>query len=191
MVNVVTQGLDNYAKKGIYAVVEGIYGEDSIKRSEIDDLDDPCEDVTLYFRTKLEGLSHCTCHLTSNNVAVVTVLSDKSDVGHLGNEATFTISDSFTDIENKIKKVMNLHKKVMNEARPSQCLYCKMLKVLTPEEKKVVLLMNKGLSSVMISTLLNKNIKTVSSYKRSIMRKIGVRSNVQLYRYLSTISVDH
>ncbi|UBM43004.1 LuxR C-terminal-related transcriptional regulator [Hafnia paralvei] len=66
-----------------------------------------------------------------------------------------------------------------------------MLKVLTPEEKKVVLLMNKGLSSVMIATLLNKNIKTVSSYKRSIMRKIGVRSNVQLYRYLSTISVDH
>lgn len=51
---------------------------------------------------------------------------------------------------------------------------------LTPNERKITSLYVQGVSVMHIAESLNKNSKTISSHKRSAMKKMGISSDVEL-----------
>lgn len=56
---------------------------------------------------------------------------------------------------------------------------------LTYNEKKVIRYISLGFTVSNISRMLKKNVKTVSSHKRSAMRKLNMSRDIELYRFLS------
>lgn len=58
---------------------------------------------------------------------------------------------------------------------------------LTKTENSILSLLREGKKGVDISKELNRSQKTISTHKRSIMRKLGVRSDLALKRKLQTL----
>ena len=58
---------------------------------------------------------------------------------------------------------------------------------LTNNEYEVIKLFIRGLSGKSIAQILRKSEKTISTQKRSVMNKLGVRSNQELLRKITTI----
>lgn len=56
--------------------------------------------------------------------------------------------------------------------------------VLTPQERKILQFISGGMTPTRIAMTLKMSIKTVSSHKRSSMRKIGIERNSELYQWL-------
>ncbi|WP_438272349.1 helix-turn-helix domain-containing protein [Serratia fonticola] len=54
--------------------------------------------------------------------------------------------------------------------------------LLTRSERNVLIHLFSGLSMTEIAKLLNRSIKTISAHKCSIMRKLGVRNDAELYQ---------
>lgn len=76
------------------------------------------------------------------------------------------IMDDF--INPPVKEFLVLRRKVIPE------------KKLSPSERKITSLYVQGLSVVHIAKSMNKSFKTVSSHKRSAMKKMGISSNMEL-----------
>ncbi|WP_350355618.1 LuxR C-terminal-related transcriptional regulator [Serratia symbiotica] len=52
-------------------------------------------------------------------------------------------------------------------------------------EKNIIRYIGLGFSVSTISRMLKKNVKTVSSQKRSAMRKLNMNRDIELYQFLS------
>ncbi|MFB4499482.1 LuxR C-terminal-related transcriptional regulator, partial [Enterobacter hormaechei subsp. steigerwaltii] len=57
---------------------------------------------------------------------------------------------------------------------------------LTHSERKVLRLLGKGWGINQIATLLNKSNKTISAQKNSAMRRLSLRSNADMYAWISS-----
>ncbi|WP_071837621.1 LuxR C-terminal-related transcriptional regulator [Serratia symbiotica] len=56
---------------------------------------------------------------------------------------------------------------------------------LSYSEKNIIRYIGLGFSVSTISRMLKKNVKTVSSQKRSAMRKLNMNRDIELYQFLS------
>ncbi len=63
------------------------------------------------------------------------------------------------------------------------------VKRLSPREKEVMMLLNKGFSNAEIMATLNISLPTAKQYKSALMRKLGVKSLSQLIEWYSNIPV--
>lgn len=67
-----------------------------------------------------------------------------------------------------------------NDDNPVRSDYAAML---SPREAEVVRLYAEGISATRIAVMLNRSIKTVSKQKSDAMRKLGLRTNRELYEF--------
>nr|WP_247652065.1 LuxR C-terminal-related transcriptional regulator [Serratia symbiotica] len=64
-----------------------------------------------------------------------------------------------------------------------KCQQCR-IAALSNCEKKVLRLMSTGMSACTIANMLHRSQKTISTHKRSAMRKLNLRKNAELSRVL-------
>lgn len=77
---------------------------------------------------------------------------------------------------------MNNNVRAVHECVP--CGECRFQR-LSYSEKKVIRYIGLGFTVSNISRMLQKNVKTISSQKRSAMRKLNMSRNIELYRFLT------
>jgi DNA-binding CsgD family transcriptional regulator len=53
-------------------------------------------------------------------------------------------------------------------------------RILTPNERNIILMFSHGWSLTRIAKMTNKSFKTISSHKRKAMKKMGMKTNIQL-----------
>ncbi|VEA61134.1 Spore germination protein gerE [Serratia plymuthica] len=77
-----------------------------------------------------------------------------------------------------------------NPVLPALCPCC-MSRSLTEREREVMSCMSREMGLKDLPRHLNISHKTVSSHKRSVMRKLGFRRNAELYHWLRLGGLDH
>lgn len=65
------------------------------------------------------------------------------------------------------------------------------LKRFTEREKQVLCYLAMGIDEKGIATLLNKSNKTISHFKLSAMKKIGIKKDANLIKWLRTLEAKH
>lgn len=96
-------------------------------------------------------------------------------------KATIIFKEDFIDVTTQNIKDSISSLLVRKENRPRFILHTVFSKKLTHCEKCVIDFVNRGFSGVEIATMLGRSQKTISGHKRSAMKKMGVRTNIELH----------
>jgi DNA-binding CsgD family transcriptional regulator len=95
------------------------------------------------------------------------------------------------DVVSKLKKIMNISQLNYHEVSGRDFYQLVKLKKhlqLSIAENKVVNLIGQGSNTVDISKRLSCSRKTISAHQRSVIRKLGMKNKVELYKYISAIN---
>ncbi|WP_338628929.1 helix-turn-helix transcriptional regulator [Yersinia intermedia] len=185
MVMVKFQGLDAYTSMGLYYLCEKIFYNHNIDRDYLSTVLKEGNNTVIIFRSKPASLSECTCHIIEKNVITIIVLDKGWDGEPSRDEKFISFSDSIGKIEEVIQESMEIQS---CKSLYKKCLYCQMIKRLTEEDIYIISMLRKGLQPSVIALVLGRSHKTVSYYKKRIMKKIGTRNTIEFYRFILVLS---
>lgn len=151
------------------------------------------ESIEIIFRSQEErwGCARCyhSAYQTPRHRQMTVMILDEKECCTLNNPAQFSINrgDSVAMVRQKLRlAVEHFGHQPWASVHASNLYHCQRCRIarLSSCEKKVLKLMSTGMSASTIADMLHRSQKTISSHKRSAMRKLNVNKSTELNKML-------
>lgn len=193
MINVSILESDCYFEHGLKKLLESYFFYQNVKVNFTIYDKNFADESWLIFRPLDERIDNYGCYpFVSNGQQRVVPICMPEDLVKIAvrpciRDTVFLFrNDSVDTLLAKLDALWNpweINSKEKSEDECASCEGCN-FQQLSFSEKRIIRYIGMGFSISNISRILKKNVKTVSSQKRSAMRKLNMSRNIDLYRFL-------
>lgn len=141
----------------------------------------------------IEQVRNISAQWPKANVLVISPIRDKYYIGQMlkiGSKGYFNIAQPFDLLKEALKMLAAgrvylcpMSREVVVEQYVHSFIRSDQTKPLEPLEREIVRLLTEGKTSREIGIIVDKNSKTIDTYRRQIFRKLGINSTAELVKY--------
>lgn len=193
MINISISESNRYFEHGLKRLLESYFFYQNVKVNFTSYDKNFAEESWLIFRPLDERIDNYGCYpFVNNGQQRVVPICMPEDLAKItirpcirGTVFLFR-NDSVDTLLTKLDSLWNPWENSSQPRTEGRCTSCEgcNFQQLSYSEKRIIRYIGMGFSISNISRILNKNVKTVSSQKRSAMKKLNMSRNIDLYRFL-------
>ncbi|WON78399.1 LuxR C-terminal-related transcriptional regulator [Serratia sp. UGAL515B_01] len=193
MINISISESNRYFEHGLKKILESYFFYQNVKINFTSYDKSFADESWLIFRPLDERIDNYGCHpFISNGQQRVVPICMPEDLTKMAmrpcirNTVFLFRSDSVDTLLQKLDELWNPWEINNRAGLYDECTSCEgcSFQQLSYNEKRIIRYIGMGFSISNISRILKKNVKTVSSQKRSAMKKLNMSRNIDLYRFL-------